>query len=324
MASIAERVQGLVTIGVDPHPGSLTFSAVNAYGRVYEELPVVNDDGVWRSVMAWAERFPNRRWAIEGPGNWYVKDFVARLLAEGERVYPITPSMTAQYRSRRARGKDDEIDASSAARVLLANEDLPTYQPMAYEADLKELTRSYQRISRQLTATRKSARQMSSEVVQAALGDVIRALEQALIDLKREMETMVRELAPLLLTRRGVGPVVAATVLAEAGHVDRFPDQHHFASYAGAAPIRWASGAQDTVRVNPGGNRRLNWAAHIVVLGRLRTDPRTQAYRDRKLAEGKTKREVMRLLKTFISREFYKDLTQIQDPSYRTRVVPSA
>jgi transposase len=313
-----------VTIGVDPHPGSLTVSAVNAHGRVYEQLTVVNDDRAWRSIMAWAERYPDRRWAIEGPGNPYVRGFVARLLAEGERVYPIAPAMTAQYRSRRARGKDDEIDATNAARALLANEDLPAYEPMAYEADLKELTRSYQRLSRQLTATRKSVRQMSSEVVQAALSDVIRALEQAVADLKRRMETIAHELAPSLLSKQGVGPVVAATVLAEAGRIDRFPDQDHFASYAGAAPIHWASGAQDTVRVNPGGNRRLNWAAHIVALGRLRTDPRTRAYRDRKLAEGKSKREVMRLLKTFISREFYKALTQIQGPSYRPGVASSA
>lgn len=324
MRSIAKQEPSVVTIGVDPHPGSLTVSAVGAHGQIHGQLTLTNDERAWELVMTWAEGFSSRRWAVEGPGNRYIRGFVTMLQDRQEQVYPISPSMTAQYRSRRARGKDDEIDATNAARALLANEDLPKYAPMEYEADLKELTRSYQNLRSQLTAMKMSAGQMSSKGVQSSLVEVIKSLEKALLGLKREMAKIVRRVAPELLARRGVGPVVAATVLAEAGRVSRFPNQDHFASYAGAAPIRWASGAQATDRVNPGGNRRLNWAAHIIALSRLRIDSKTQAYRDKKLAEGKTMREVFRALKTYICRELYKALTQIQSAPQTTQAAVGA
>ena len=311
MSSIAEERFGLVTIGLDPHPGSLTVSAVSPHGRLLGERTLLNDSGAFRALWAWAQTFPERRWAVEGPGNRYVKQLVAELMKAGEEVYPIAPSLTAQYRSRRSRGKDDEIDAANAARALLANEDLPVHAPMSYEDDLKELTRSYHRLMSQLKATRMSAKEMASGVVRAALEAVIASLTEATRQLKLEMARLVRYLAPELLAKRGVGPVVAATVLAEAGRITRFPSEGHFASYAGAAPIVWESGSQSTVRVNPGGNRLLNHAAHIVAMSRLRLEARTRAYRDRKLAEGKTTREVFRLLKTAIAREFYRVLVHL-------------
>lgn len=305
MGSIAERRNDEVTIGFDPHPGSHTANAVNSLGCVLDEITVANDEGGWESVINWARKYPSRRWAIEGPGNRYVAGFVGQLLLAGEKVYPISPSMTAQYRGRRTRGKDDDIDAENAARALLANKDLAQYRPMPYEAELKEITRSYARMRKQLKSLKMSSKAMNSPRAIEAMTKVIEALEEALADLKGEFAAQVKRIAPKLLENRGVGPVVAATLLAEAGRVERFPSQHHFASYCGAAPIRWQSGGSDTMRVNPSGNRRLNWAAHIVALNRLGHDQRTRDYRDRKLAEGKTQREVLRLLKTYICREFY-------------------
>jgi transposase len=313
MASIAEASRGLVTIGLDPHPGSHTANAMNTHGRVLDELTVLNDESGWELMMEWSRQYPERRWAVEGPGNGFAKGFVEALLSRDEKIVSITPSMTAQYRGRRAKGKDDDIDAANAARVLLANEDLPAYLPMEYESDLKELTRSYQKIRTQLTAIRASSRTMKSERVRQALAKVIKSLEAARDDVKRELTRLAKRIAPEILKPKGIGPVVATTLLAEAGRVNRFPNKDHFASYCGAAPIRWQSGGSNQLRVNPGGNRRLNWAAHIVALGRLRTDKRTQDYRDRKLAEGKTQREVLRLLKTSICREFYSLLKQAQE-----------
>lgn len=315
MASIAEEMSALVTIGLDPHPGSHTASAINSYGRQLGEITVLNSEAGWDLLMEWAQAHPERRWAVEGPNNRYARDFVTHLLEAGEAVYPITPSLTARYRSRSANGKDDEIDATNAGRALLANEDLQIYRPMPYQQELKELTRAYQRIRNEIKANKMSARERSLEVVKEALEKANQALEEAAKTLKRRMAAITKDLAPDMLSRVGIGPLVSATLLAESGWFARFASEDHFASYAGAAPIRWSSGAQETVRVNFRGNRRLNWAAHVVAMSRLRLDPRTQAYRDKKLAEGKTMREVYRLLKTYICREFYHLLRDMQTQS---------
>jgi transposase len=234
-----------------------------------------------------------------------VTPLVTDLLNDGEQVYSIPPSMTAQYRSRRGRKKDDEVDAENAAKALLANPGITHYLPTRYEQRLKELTRSYQRLSHQLKASRMAAKTIDDALVREVNLKVVRTLEEALAALKREIEKTVRKVAPSLLKIRGVGPIVASTILAEAGRITRFANRDHFAAFAGCAPIRWESGAHHTARVNPGGNRRLNWAAHIIVISRMRIDNTTQAYRDRKLAEGKTKRQIIRLLKTYVCRELY-------------------
>lgn len=312
MTSIGEGKGEGVTIGVDPHPGSHTATAVGRIGEVFGTITVDNNREGCRKLRLWADRYPSRRWAIEGAGNRYVARFVTELLEEDERVYSIPPSMTAQYRRRRGRKKDDQVDAENAAKALLANPDLTPYEPVNYEKELKDLARNYLRLSHQLKANRMSLRAGSDPLVTNVSRALIKVLEEGLASLKREMEKTVRSVAPELLELRGVGPIVASVVLAEAGRITRFTNRDHFAAFAGCAPVRWESGTHHTVRVNPGGNRRLNWAAHIIVISRLRIDETTKAYRDRKLAEGKTQRQIIRQLKTYACRELYKQLRSCQ------------
>jgi transposase len=73
----------------------------------------------------------------------------------------------------------------------------------------------------------------------------------------------------------------------------------------GACPIPASSGKTNRHRLNRGGNRQANSALHIVVLSRIRMDERTQDYMTRRLAEGLSKREVMRCLKRYVAREVY-------------------
>jgi len=305
MGSIERTSKQVVVIGVDPHPGSHTACAMDETGRVLGQWRAQNDHEGIEGLLAWAKAFGPCRWAVEGPMNAYARGLVRALWAAGQEVVGITPAMTAEYRRKRWRGKDDEIDAGNAARALLANPELPVHAPPAYQERLRELTRTYQRVSQQLRAMRMAARSLETDEARAALQSVIVSLEQAVQGLKATIRATVTPLAAPLLARRGVGPITTGIVLAETGRIDRFPSRDHFASFAGSAPIPWASGAHQAVRVNAGGNRRLNHAIHIIVLGRLRIDPTTRAYRDRKLAEGKTQREAIRALKTYVCREIY-------------------
>jgi transposase len=311
MSSIAVESGGEVVIGVDPHPGSHTFFAVNGIGKVLSEKRVENTAAGLQQLWVWAREFPLRRWAVEGPGNQFAKALVDDLLAAGEQLHAVSPGMTAQYRKRGQRGKDDAIDAGSAARVVLANSDLPVYLPTAYEKELKELTRTHQHLISKCRSTRMALREREVLLVREALEHAAGAFEAAARDLKKLIKKAVVGIAPQLFARQGVGPIVAGILLAEVGRIERFRDEHAFAAYAGCAPLPWASGASSTVRVNPGGNRRLNYAMHIVVMTRLRIDPRTRQYRDRKLAEGKTPREVFRFLKTYVARELFRALRDI-------------
>ena len=77
----------------------------------------------------------------------------------------------------------------------------------------------------------------------------------------------------------------------------------------GACPIPASSGKTQRHRLNRGGNRQANSALHMVAIGRMRTDERTQAYVARRTKEGLSKRETIRCLKRYVAREIYKALT---------------
>jgi hypothetical protein len=53
---------------------------------------------------------------------------------------------------------------------------------------------------------------------------------------------------------------------------------------------------------------------HTIVLARLRDDPQTRAYTARRVAEGKTPREIRRCLKRFIARQLFKLLEHCEQP----------
>lgn len=82
-------------------------------------------------------------------------------------------------------------------------------------------------------------------------------------------------------------------------------------SYCGAAPVERSSGKSKKVRVNTGGNRTMNYVLHMIAQIRLRLDPRSKELVERKVSEGKTKREALRVLKTYIARELYRILKAI-------------
>jgi transposase len=310
MSSVAQPDKGhaLIAIGIDPHPDSHTAAALNQDGQTLATLQVGNSPEGLAQLRMWAAAFSPRRYAIEGLGNTYIYPFALALLAAKEPIYAIAPALTSQYRARRGKQKTDRIDAENIARALLANPDLPQFEPAPFEKELQELSRTHRQLADSLKANRMRLMQVSVPELRDVLEAVIKSLEQAAAQLVAEMATLVEQICPALLKLRGVGPIVAATILAESGRIGRFKKREDYAAFAGCAPVTRASGGSRVVRVNPGGNRRLNWALHIIVRTRLRTEVRSQAYRTKKLAEGKSQREVLRALKTHVCREIYRTL----------------
>ena len=117
--------------------------------------------------------------------------------------------------------------------------------------------------------------------------------------------------APGLLGVYGVGADTAAILLAAAGdNAARIRSEAAWAHLCGVAPIPAGSGkTSGRHRLNPGGNRQANHALWRIVLTRLgQGEPRTVAYMQRRLAQGRTKPEVIRALKRYVAREIYQQL----------------
>ena len=113
--------------------------------------------------------------------------------------------------------------------------------------------------------------------------------------------------APQLVARPGIGTQIAGQLLVTAGdNPTRLRSEGAFAMLVGTAPVPASSGKTDRQRLNRAGDRQANSALYMLALSRLSRDPRTQAYVRRRTAEGKTKPEIMRCLKRYLTREVYR------------------
>ena len=125
-------------------------------------------------------------------------------------------------------------------------------------------------------------------------------------ELDEDLLPLVAAAAPALLELVGVGPEVAAQLVTSAGdNPRRLRSEAAFAHLCGVAPVPASSGQTHRHRLNRGGDRAANRALHTVVLVRMRYDPRTQAYVERRTKEGLSKREIMRCLKRYVIRDVF-------------------
>jgi transposase len=122
--------------------------------------------------------------------------------------------------------------------------------------------------------------------------------------------------APELRAIYGVGPDTAATLLTALGdNPNRIGSDAAFAKLCGVSPLEASSGKTIRHRLNRGGNRDANRALHVILVVRMRRHGPTRDYFARRLAEGKTKNEIMRCIKRYIAREVYH---AVREPSRRT------
>ncbi|MFZ7086570.1 methyltransferase domain-containing protein [Curtobacterium sp. RRHDQ10] len=248
---------------------------------------------------------------------------------------------------RGARGKSNPIDAEAAARTVLRTDTAILSWPRTGQirSTLPVLLAARRSMDGQRTANRNALtallrtidlgsdawRPLTDKQIASiaawrhhpsddidrliARGGAVR-LARDVIDLTGKLQANhdalrlhVSALAPSVLNIAGVGPVSAAVFLTAYSHVGRVRSEAAFASLAGAAPIAASSGNTSRHRLNGHGDRRLNSALETVARVGLSYDPDTRAYKQRRLAEGKTTREVKRMLKRYIARQIYRHLT---------------
>jgi len=134
------------------------------------------------------------------------------------------------------------------------------------------------------------------------------ACEQEAAELEVQLDRLVRRLAPELLDQLGIGPVVAGQIITSWSHHGRVRSEAAFAKLGGAAPIEASSGIITRHRLNRSGDRQLNRALHTIVLVRMRQDSTTKDYVQRRLAQGKTIRDIKRCLKRYVARQLFRQL----------------
>ena len=317
-------------IGVDPHRDAHAVAVVEVRtGAVVLEAAVAADPGGYAEALRLAaQHAPGRRaFAVEGSGSFGAG--LSRFLTErGEQVFEVS----RLRRERRSGGKTDALDAVRAARSALVQKrpatprsagereavraliaaregavsartaalcqlrDLLVTAPEPLRSELRPLSRA--RLLARLTAARPDRRHdpalRGTQLALKALARRIQQLTAEERELGRDIERLVRKLAPQLLDQPGIGPLLAAQVVLAWSHHGRVVSEAAFARLAGAAPIPASSGQTIRYRLDRSGDRKLNRTLHQIIVTRRRTHPPTIAYIERRLHEGKTRREATR------------------------------
>jgi transposase len=340
MAMLADTVD--VVIGVDTHKHTHTAAVVTAAtGAVIEQVTVPATPAGYRRLLRLAGQQPGQRvWAVESTGG-YGAGLTRFLQAHGEQVVELDRPKRA---ARRHGAKSDSLDATRAAREALGRDHLAQPRASGHRTALAvrlaarrsavQATTDAQRqlhalvvaapdtlrgrlrglTTARLVSTCARLRQRTDTDPETAatvaslraLAHRIQLLNAEIADHTRAITTLVRTWRPDLLSRCGVGPIVAAVVLCAWSHPGRCGSDAAFAMLGGAAPIPASSGQTVRVRLNRSGDRQLNQALHLVVLTRLRYDAATRAYAQRRRAEGKTNREIRRCLVRYVARQLYR------------------
>jgi transposase len=245
------------------------------------------------------------------------------------------------------RGKDDRLDAERIARSVLGADTEQLRDPRQAEgarAALRVLLTARDMMNKERTAARNAltallrtmdlgvdARRAPDDAQTARIAawrdrdepTHLRVARKEAVRLARKAATCDEELkhneraiaelvgqtpAAPLTAEPGVGPITAATVLVAYSHKGRVRSESAFAALAGTNPIPASSGNTTRHRLNRGGDRQLNRALHTIATTRLKSHPETIAYAQRRLAEGKTPREIKRCIKRYLARKLYRQL----------------
>lgn len=345
MPIVAEEYQ--FVIGVDTHAASHAFAVIRAQTTALireAEFPATAA-GLARAV-SWAARHAGEPAvvlvAVEGVGSYGAA--VARAFTAAG--YRVVEAGAQPVGDRRGKGKSDALDAVRIARSVVGTDVAGLRVPRAdgIRNALRILVLAREMMTRERTATvnaltalvrtvdlgvdaRKAltigqlrliaawrARGGEAIDVTVARAEATRLARRAL-DLgvqaaanAKQLHGLVRQVAPELLAMPGVGPVTSAVVIVSWSHHGRVRSEAAFAALAGTCPIPASSGNTSRHRLNRGGDRRLNWAIHTIVTGRMAHDPDTKNYIERRIAEGKTKREARRCLKRYLTRSLHRTL----------------
>jgi transposase len=328
-----------VTTGVDTHADAHVAAAFGDDGRRLGHLTVATTPEGYARLLAWAQGLGTvRAFGVEGTSSFGAG--LATFLTEAGCV--VLEVNRPSRQARRGRGKSDLLDAEAAARAVLAGDVTAVAKNQNGRVGMIKVLRVARRsamamrtqVANQMHSLVVTAPAgLREQVRDFALGELVavaarfrpgkvttpeaatkltlRGLAMRHQSLSAELETLDAELArltaetaPALMNRKGVGPDVAGALLVAAGdNPERLRSEAAFAALCGVSPLPASSGKTTRHRLNRGGDRIANNALWRIVMVRLSCDEPTQRYLQRRIAEGRTKREVIRCLKRYVARE---------------------
>lgn len=346
-----------VTGGVDTHKDTHVAAVLNPLGVVLSTSEFPATPAGYRRLLAWMRDFGElTEVGVEGTGAWGA-GLARHLTGHGVRVIEV---QRPNRQFRRRHGKSDTADAIGAARAVQSGEasgqpkaadgsvEAIRLLSVARRSAMKARTQAANQIHAVVTTAPAELRsdlaalntkqlvtrcaRFHTTPATTPLGAARRtlrllarrwqALTEEINEVGVELDNLTATIAPSLRAIPSIGTQTAAALLIAAGdNPDRLERERSFAALCGTSPIDASSGRQLRHRLNRGGDRHANAALHIIVVSRLRWHQPTRDYMQRRLGEGRTKKEIIRCLKRYVARQAHRAI--LQDLTRTERSSPS-
>ena len=300
---------GRQVVGMDLHRRRSVLVRMTEDGRRLGAARIANDPQELRREIARAGKSP--RVVLEATYGWYWA--ADTLAAAGAEVHLAHPLGVRAFTYRRAR--NDERDSADLADLLRMGRLPEAWIAPAEVRELRELTRCRHKLVSLRTSCKDQVHGVLAKLgVPVTCSDIfgvagsvwldglglpqpyagkVTSLRQLAGELTTEITMLSQVIADLLAGDRGyqviqqlpgIGPVLAAVIVAEIGEVTRFKNAGQLCSWAGLTPRHRESDTKVTRgRVTKQGSRLLRWAL-IEAIQHVPADTVTGAVKQRIIA----------------------------------------
>lgn len=273
------------TLGLDTSKAWLD-AALRPGGQTWREA---NDEAGFNRILARLATLGEPatiRIVIEASGGYERPAHKALTLA-GYAVAIVNPQRVRDYaRSRGRFAKTDRIDADTIAAFGEANRPRQTPLAQPQRIRLAELLAYRQQILEEITQRSQQARRFADPQLRRRAELHLDRLRQDRDDITAEIRNTLQDtpdfapLARILTSFKGVGPILAATLIAHLPELG-FLNDKQIASLVGLAPFARDSGNLRGKRMIQGGRAKIRSVLYVAALAAIRHNPAIHAFRQR-------------------------------------------
>jgi transposase len=279
--------QIVATVGIDVSKDRLDV----AVHPTDEQFSVTNDAAGWRLLVRRLKPLMARAVGIEASGG-YERGAIGALLEAGLPVRSVNPWKLRLFaKAAGVLAKNDRLDAAVIARFVATMPSRAAHRDVAVE-HLAELVNARRQLVDALQQTANQAELLRDPGLRRLQARRIRQLERDVAQLDRLVAEAIAaspslsDRHDLLRSMPGVGPVVAATLLALLPELGSVPNRS-IAALVGVAPYDFDSGRMKGRRHIFGGRAAVRRVLFMAAQVAARFNPTLKAFKQRLLDTGK-------------------------------------
>jgi transposase len=246
------------------------------------------------NVVRYVKQFKPKLIVVEATGG-YEEALVLALFEAGVPVALVSPQRVRQYaRAKGLLAKTDQIDAQILADFG------KNIQPRLFVGKSEERRKLSALVGRRtqlngMLQAEKNRLRITSVEVKSSVKRIIAFLKAELKELNVQIQAFLKEheefgeQEKLLRTARSVGPVTAATLLADLPELGQL-DRKQIAALVGVAPMNRDSGRKRGYRKTKGGRPDVRRALYMATLTGIRYNPILKPHYEQLVERGKEKK----------------------------------